>query len=109
MVWDESKQDHDLFTFYQQIALRNQHSALRTGSFRFLVADAEDHRLVYERFDAEGHFIIMMNASKRKRKISVALPVGLWQDVALGHNVQGTGKKHKFELEAFGYSIYQRV
>ncbi|MEX2416514.1 MAG: alpha-glycosidase, partial [Paenibacillaceae bacterium] len=66
-------------------------------------------RLAYERFDAEGHFIIMMNVSKRMRKITVTLPAGLWQDVTSGHNVQGTGKKHKFELQAFGYSIYQRV
>lgn len=110
MIWDESEQDRDLFTFYQQmITLRNKYSALRTGSFRFLVADAEDHRLAYERFDTEGHFIIMMNVSKRKRKVTVVFSVGLWQEVATGHSIRGTGKKQKVELQAFGYSIYQRL
>lgn len=110
MVWDPSKQDQDLFTFYQQmIALRNQYSALRTGSFRFLLADAEDYRIAYERVDTQGHFIIMMNVSTRKRNITLKLPVGLWQDVFSANNVQGTGKRQKFELPAFGYSIYRCV
>jgi len=110
MIWDESEQDLDMFTFYQQmIALRNQHSALRTGSFRFLVADADDRRLAYERVDTEGHFIILMNVSKRKRKITLTLPIGTWQDVNSGHSLQGTGKKQKVELQALGYSIYRLV
>ncbi|MBB5175027.1 alpha-glycosidase [Texcoconibacillus texcoconensis] len=72
MVWDESDQDRDLFTFYQQmIQLRKQYRALRDGRFRFLSAQEGTAYTAYERSDDKNTFIIALNSSDENVQFSL--------------------------------------
>ncbi|SES22215.1 alpha-glycosidase [Salisediminibacterium halotolerans] len=70
MIWEEDKQDHELFAFYQRlIELRKNHPALQNGTFRFLSAEKNKGYVAFERTDSQDRFVIMMNSSDKKAKI----------------------------------------
>ncbi|WP_053377222.1 alpha-glycosidase [Paenibacillus sp. FJAT-27812] len=113
MIWDEDRQDSQLFEFYQQmIVLRKQYSALRYGGYRFLHAEAGDHKIAYERWDDSEHFIVAMNVSEQ----AAALPVsvkdtnadGHWVDVWSGEVLIAKAGMLAMELPAFGYRLLRR-
>ena len=70
MIWDEEKQDRQLFAFFQSmIALRKKHAALRTGTFRFV--EASGSLVAYERKDERDRFVIAINAGDRPCELSL--------------------------------------
>ncbi|CAM3000040.1 alpha-glycosidase [Paenibacillus sediminis] len=111
MEWDESKQDRELFRFYQRlISLRKENKLLRSGGFRFLHAKKDDNRLVYERWDNDERIMIVINNNKRSSSISVSVQTGLasseqWTDVLTGETVRSVNGKLKVKLPPFGYQI----
>jgi cyclomaltodextrinase len=108
MVWDEDEQDRDLLAFYRTlIALRLDHSALRTGTFRFLYAEAEDNRLMYERMDNKGHFVVAFNVSSEVQSIKVQLKPGIWTEALGGGLFKADGETTTIPLPAFGYAVLQ--
>jgi len=64
MIWEPEKQNVDLLSFYKQlIALRHQHSALRSSDIRFVHAGKDDDgTLVYERIADGERILILLNA-----------------------------------------------
>jgi type I pullulanase len=70
MPWDPSKQNLDLQAYYKKmIDLRNKVSALRTGSFKSLQADQDV--FAYERADANGQYLVVVNKGASNQEIDV--------------------------------------
>ncbi len=78
--YDHPEDNHvmeDLLAFYKQIiALRNTHSALRTGRFLTLLTDDTQDVWVFERADDAETLIVALNASGQDRDVRVPLPPG---------------------------------
>jgi cyclomaltodextrinase len=109
MEWDPEKQNRDLLDFYKMlIALRKDHQALRRGFFRFLKADHDDSRIIYERIDADTHFTIWMNNTDQKTVLSHAMETDDWKDALTGEEVHPTDGIMNIELDVFGYRILVR-
>ncbi|MEW9698947.1 alpha-glycosidase [Paenibacillus sp. SI8] len=97
MEWDISKQDRELFGFFQSlIALRKKYAALRNGEFQFLLAEPGDFRLAYERKLGKERFVMLMNASPHAQRVDIAIPEGLWEEPLTGI---------KYELKSGSYSV----
>ncbi|GGO00083.1 glycoside hydrolase family 13 protein [Saccharibacillus kuerlensis] len=130
MEWDESKQDLDLHAFYKKmIALRLEHSALRTGSFDFLHAEKGGSVVVYRRQDESGTFIVALNASEKEQSAEVGIEVkgeakngagqqngegGSWSVLYAGGadtesksegSLSANGGKLTIALPAYGYAV----
>lgn len=110
MVWEEDKQNKDLFEFFAAtIRLRHNHEALRSASFKFLVANGG--LLVYERLSSDNseRLVVAMNVSEQS--VEVVLPRATagqsWTPIFGEALVEETGGPMKAELAAFGYSIWR--
>ena len=72
MIWEEDYQDKELFDFYKKlIRLRNDHKALRDGSFRFLSAAKDAKYVAFERADDKDRFIIAMNSDTKQHDVNI--------------------------------------
>jgi glycosidase len=67
--------DHELFDFYKRvIALRNEHAALRRGTFDVLASDDARDILAFERsLGAEAH-VVVLNRSDEAHSVRVPKP-----------------------------------
>lgn len=100
--------------FYKEaIALRNAHPALRTGSFRTLLADDELGVWAFLRSDEHEQLAVVINATQRDAQAVVPLPATAathWQGV---YGAQGDFKVEKNRLEvavpALGGVVLQAV
>lgn len=110
MIWEEDRQDRELFSFYQRmIALRKEHEVLRTGHFRFLQSDADSRGLVYERFDDNSRFTVWMNNSSEPLTLQQSFTGGSWQDAFSGEPVEMDGDGISITLEPLGFRILRSV
>ncbi|WP_106769121.1 alpha-glycosidase [Paenibacillus faecalis] len=110
MVWDEDKQDKELFTFYQKIIkLRKAHPALRTGTFDFLTTEHLGGKVAYRREDDNETIVVFMNNDKVAQSITVPVLeqkwVNLWNDEA----VQTVKGQLTVKLPAYGFAILKAV
>lgn len=85
--WDQSAWDHDMLDHFKAcIALRNQHCALRDGSFR--VVYAKGKCVVYMREKGDEKLIVALNSGSTAAAIDIAtrdlLHDGAILDVVLG-------------------------
>ena len=65
----------DHLAYYKEvIALRNAHSALRTGSYRTLLVDDAADVWAFLRADENEQLIVVLNASSHERVVQVPLP-----------------------------------
>lgn len=109
MIWEPERQDRELFAFYQRlIALRKRVPALRTGEFRFLLAERNDTRLVYERSDAHHRVIVAMNPTPSARTASCPAPNGSWRDAFTSEAVEIADGRFREELPAYGFRLLIR-
>jgi cyclomaltodextrinase len=109
MEWDRSKQDRELYDFYKLlIALRKNNPALRRGFFRFLKADPDDSRIIYERIDADTHFTIWMNNTDQASTLSHPMETDDWKDALSGEEVHPADGMMNIQLDEFGYRILVR-
>ena len=77
MEWDETKQDRGILQTYRQlIAMRNQHPALRRGSFLRLLADDAGGIYAFARVDSASTAIVVLNNGTSERRVRVPLPRG---------------------------------
>ncbi|WP_081970189.1 alpha-glycosidase [Paenibacillus sp. FSL P4-0081] len=110
MIWEEDRQDRELFSFYQRmIALRKEHKVLRTGHFRFLQSDADSRGLVYDRFDDNSRFTVWMNNSSEPLTLQQSFTGGSWQDAFSGEPVEMDGDGISITLEPLGFRILRSV
>lgn len=106
MEWDPEKQNLDLFQFYQQlIQLRKEYPALRNGKFKFLLAKKNDHRLVYERWDEQDHFIIFINKREKASLIRVPSSTDNWMDIDSSETISTQEEHLNVKVPALGYVI----
>lgn len=106
MEWDPAKQDQDLFAFFKRlIALRKQYAALRTGSLKFQHEGNNEQTLVYERWDEQDRFLILINNSDAGVTCTAAASENSWKDIESGSIVAAPQGQVTVELPAYGYSI----
>ncbi|MGF7047461.1 glycosidase [Paenibacillus sp. DS2015] len=109
MQWDHKKQDRELYDFYRlMIALRKQNGALREGHFRFLKADSNDGRIVYERADEKIHFTIWMNNTEESQILSHPMVTQDWKDALSEEHVEPKEGIMNIHLDPYGYRILYR-
>jgi len=66
----------DLLAYYRQvIALRNAHTALRTGEFRTLLTDDAADVWAFLRKDRDEQLVVVVNGSDEEREVTIPLPV----------------------------------
>lgn len=90
MIWDESRQDRELFDLHKNlIAIRKQHKALQTGTYRTVLADALRNLYGYVREnDDEAIYVVMNNSAVVE---TVELPGGVsGTDLLTGEAFGGT-------------------
>lgn len=76
MVWEEEKQDRDLFTHVQKlISLRKAYQSFTRGELRFIETNDETNHLVYTKTYENETIVFIINNSERE--IDVALPFSL--------------------------------
>lgn len=114
MEWDEKGQDTGLLQYYRSlISQRHKHSALRTGSFRFIHAEEKDRVIAYERADANGRWLFVLNGSEQKRTVNLQICEGKWQSIDVGAKsdtgeiLAGNSKGLQIEVEDMGWRILQ--
>lgn len=106
MEWDKDKQDQELFGFYKKlIALRKDHSALRTGSFQFLTAENNGGKLAYQREDDNETIIILVNNDKFAQTLTVPAEGRDWTNLWTGETVEVRKGQLGMKLPAFGFAI----
>ncbi|MBD2843712.1 alpha-glycosidase [Paenibacillus sp. IB182496] len=110
MVWEEERQDRELFDFYRLlIGLRSEHPVLRRGHFRFLKSDISDLRIVYERLDEEMHMTVWMNNTEEPATLAHPMETDDWQDALSGEAVPLTDGELRVELAPLDYRILYRT
>lgn len=110
MEWDPSKQDHELFKFYQDlIKLRLNHRALRTGTFTFLSSEAGGTTLAYAREDEQDRFIIVMNNDPKKQSVTVPLAESRLKEVHSEETYMIKNGVLNVELLPYSYMIFQVI
>lgn len=110
MEWDESKQDRELFTYYQHlIELRKSHPALRTGSIHFLEAEQDGKKLAYARKDENETIVILTSTSEDPESFAVQVDGASYLDLLSGNEWPVTNGKLNMELPPFGYAVLKSV
>ncbi|MGE7824760.1 alpha-glycosidase [Paenibacillus sp. NPDC093718] len=106
MEWDESKHDKDLFHFYQTlIKLRKEHSALRTGTFKFLKAEKNGGKIAYLREDDNETILIAVNNDKAGNTITVPVQDQQWTNLWNGEGLSAKQGQLTVKLPAYGFAI----
>ena len=110
MVWNEEKQDRELFDFYKEmIQLRKDNRAFRDGSFKFLLADKDSKHVVYERSSEDHRFIVAMNSSVEAAEIKLDGIEGTWEVVTGNGVASGEGEGLTVKLDALEYVVLKAV
>ncbi|WP_420329525.1 alpha-glycosidase [Paenibacillus graminis] len=107
MIWEEERQNRELFECYQSlIRLRKAFPALQTGRFRILTANPQERAFVYERVDADAHFVISLNPSEQPATLPLPLE-DHFQDALNGEKLipsEGEGQV-LLDLAPYSYRI----
>ncbi|MBB6450030.1 glycosidase [Geomicrobium halophilum] len=110
MIWDEEKQDQDLLSFYKKmIHLRNEHAALRDGSFRFLMTQSNDPVIAYERKNDSETFVVFINAGDVSSYVLTSLEPGKYDEVFSNESYDASGGSLHINVPAFSSLILQRI
>jgi cyclomaltodextrinase len=110
MEWDPKKQNLDLLQFYQQlIQLRKEYPALRNGKLKFLLAKKNDHRLVYERWDNQNHFVIFINKREKPSFIKVPASTDTWVNMESSETIYTHEAHLNIKVPALGYVILKTI
>lgn len=102
--------DH-LAAFREMIALRNAHPALRTGSFRTILADDAADVWVFLRHDGKERIIVAVNASNAPASVNATLPPGAGGGVRRLYGTDATsaectGKRMTITLPPIGAAAW---
>lgn len=106
MQWDPSLQDRDLFTFFQKIiSLRKQLPSLRTGSFKFLMAEESGTKLVYERRLGDETVLVLLNNDSTSQTFELPLEQTGWLNIINDMTITEKNNTLLVNLPAYGYAI----
>jgi len=77
MVWKKEKKNRELLDFYGKlIGIRQNFSALRTGSFHALIKDNTRRIYAYERKDKENRLIVVLNNDSLDHEVEILIKDG---------------------------------
>ncbi|ANS76731.1 alpha-glycosidase [Paenibacillus yonginensis] len=107
MEWDTSKQDRELFSFYRKlIEVRKSLPALRTGSLRFLKAEAGEPVLAFERRLGTDRVLILLNNDAAIQTVRLEnQPAGVWKDAFSGRIWENRQEGLDVRLPAYGFAV----
>ncbi|RFU69856.1 alpha-glycosidase [Peribacillus saganii] len=107
MVWEEEKQDRDLFKEIQKlIQLRKQHPAFRSNEISFIEANDETNHLVYTKTDENSKYIFVLNNSNKDLNIKLPVNSDTVLDLWSNEKVQPDQSLIKATLPPYGFKIY---
>ena len=87
MVWEEERQDKELFSYYQRwISLRKQHEILRRGDAIPVLADNEKNLVVLKKEYKEQELLILIYNNEGEQEISIE---GNYVDLFTGKEFEG--------------------
>ncbi|CAM4315186.1 alpha-glycosidase [Paenibacillus tarimensis] len=110
MEWDTDKQDRELFDFYRTlIGMRRSSEALRTGSFRVLLAEPNSSVLAYSRYTEQEEFIIMVNNTNRPAALNLPVGTGVWINAWDGSTAQAPQGILGLEIEPYGFRVFKKA
>ncbi|MBA9083641.1 glycosidase [Fontibacillus solani] len=110
MEWDQDKQDRDLFDFYKKlISVRKELAPLRTGTIQFLVAEAGDTRLAYERKLNGETVIVLLNNDDKAQTLEVRSHGKSWKDAISGQAYGETEGKLSVTLPSYGFAVLREA
>lgn len=107
MPWN--KEETDLGRFYKKaIALRSKEEALRSGEFRVVKADKNDHLIGFIRYTNDIEIIVLMNMSDEEKVIEIESFVrngseNIRVQVLLSEGFEGN------RLSPKGYAVIKRI
>lgn len=74
MIWDQSKQDRDLFQFIKSIiTLRYTRDVCRYGTYSFLKHDPKNKVIVFEKATDKEQLIVMMNLNDNSSEVNIKI------------------------------------
>ena len=112
MEWDETQQNQELLQFYKRlIAVRKQLPALKSGSLRFLIAEAGGDVLAYERRLGQEEVLVVVNNSDLKQSVRLPVHHGTWLDVMQesSYYKENLNSSLVVSLNAYDYKILIRA
>ncbi|ARI76496.1 glycoside hydrolase family 13 protein [Halobacillus mangrovi] len=103
MVWDEDKQDLELFSYVQNlISLRKSQPAFGNNA-RLSFKDYDKDVLVYQKDSSEQSLLFVVNATEEEKDLSLEEPLGETLLLSQKANV----KKNTVKLPAYGYAVIE--
>jgi len=111
MVWDKSKQNEDLLTFYKKlIKIRKENKVLSRGNFRGIFFEKNVYAFMRE-LDKEA-IIVVLNNSSDPTKLNISLPLPakkyLTTDLFWG-NTFCVKSSLEVELDKYGFKILKFI
>lgn len=114
MIWDENKQDKDLFNFVKGlIQLRKSHPIFANeGEFRIIHADDMNNTIIYEKYHPKQQVFIIINNSESETFVE-----SLWHGVLSETMIEnGSFKKDHvkiqkdsaIKIQPYGFRIFDR-
>lgn len=112
MEWDSQKQNQELLEYYRwTISLRKSHPAFRSSGFKALEIPGYPKLLVYERWDKQSRFIIVLN--NEDVMADVIIPVTgadmIWVNLKTQKRTESSTSQLHLNLPEFGYAVLQAV
>ncbi|OCL27915.1 hypothetical protein U472_01555 [Orenia metallireducens] len=109
MIWDEKKQDREMFDWYKNlIVIRKDNPALRTGDFTLIKKDAINNIYAFTRKKGNNQLLIIFNNSNLVTQLEFDLEelnidTSLFIELLSNKEYQVEDNKIKINLE--GYSV----
>ena len=109
MEWDESKQNRELFAWYQKlIEIRKNSESLISGDFRSLVCDDESNVYGFQRSTENETSIVLMNAGAKTYRKTIKAD-GEWEALISGSKKYSSENGALLiELKPHSVEIFQR-
>jgi cyclomaltodextrinase / maltogenic alpha-amylase / neopullulanase len=112
MEWDSQKQNQELFEYYRwTISLRKSHPAFRSSGFKALEIPGYPKLLVYERWDKQSRFIIVLNNEDVMAEVIIPVTGAdkIWVNIKTQKRTETSTSQLHLNLPEFGYAVLQAV
>ena len=111
MIWDEERQDRDMFEWYKSlIAIRKDNIALRTGDFTLIKKDAINNIYAFTRKKEDNQLLVIFNNSNLSAKLEFELEdlnidTTTFIELLAKRDYQVEDGKIKIDVEAYNVAI----
>jgi len=111
MIWDEQRQDRDMFEWYKSlIAIRKDNIALRTGDFTLIKKDAINNIYAFTRKKEDNQLLVIFNNSNLSAELEfdleeLAIDIDLFIELLSNKEYQVEHGKIKINVEGYNVAI----